>query len=512
MANHSGSKHVVVVGAGMGGLAAAVVLAARGVRVTLVESAPGPGGKASEGVFEGVSFDTGPSMLTLPGVLDTLLGLAGQRLADHIVLKTLSPTFRYLYPDGVALDIQHRLSDTLDSVRQTLGIGAAEELRTFLAYAQNIWETAAPTFVFADAPSLGNLLTRDLGLLPKLPRIDGTSRMWSAITKRVKNPYIRTLLARYATYNGSDVRCAPATLNCIAWVELGLGGFGVQGGMHAIAQALATLAESQGVELCFGARVERIELSSDNAVRAVVMSDGRRMAADAVVANADVVHTFQDLLPAAARIKRPGAPSMSGWTAIVRARPSAERVAHMALFPSDYMAEFADIFDRNALPSAPTVYVCDQHLAHGRANWSDGSSPLFVMVNAPPLAPSTSSPYASPHSTQALAHLRDKALSRLRQAHIIDPADTVIWERSPAGLAAQFPGSFGSIYGLSSNSAMSAFYRPANRVKQVNGLYLASGSAHPGGGIPMCLTSGMLAARAYLQDFAPASSHFSVLR
>jgi 1-hydroxycarotenoid 3,4-desaturase len=500
--------HVTIIGAGMGGLAAALVLSARGCEVTVLEAGEEAGGKAGTARVEGVAFDTGPSMLTMPHVLDGLLSAAGYKLSEHVGLRRLTPTFRYLYPDGLTLDVHHDLEDTLASVRGALGAEAADDLRQFMVYARQIWDTAAPAFVYADAPSLGSLFTRDLALLPKLPRIDGISRMWGAICKRVRSPQLRTLLARYATYNGSDVRRAPATLSCIAWVEMGLGGFGVEGGLSALAQTLADLSARQGVTFRFNTRVERITTAGER-VSAVVTSAGERIKTDAVVANADVLHTLRDLLPEGARPKLPteSSLSMSGWTAVIRAKPRAARTAHAALFPERYLEEFADIFDRGQPPTEPTIYLCDQARAHGRTGWEDGTTPLFAMVNAPPLREGQ-----EVASAATWERVRAVALRRLTAAQLIGPEDQVVWERTPAQLARRFPGSNGSIYGLASNSPWSAFSRPANRFARLPGLYLATGSAHPGGGVPMCLLSGMLAARACLQDTSPDQAHISCLR
>jgi phytoene dehydrogenase-like protein len=319
--------------------------------------------------------------------------------------------------------------------------------------------------------------------------------MWGAIRARVRSPHLRWLLARYATYNGSDPRRAPATLNCIAHVELAMGGYGVEGGMYEVARALARAAERAGARIHTGARVERIRTSGGR-VQAVETADGRHWPASAIVGNADAAHVLDDLLPRGTIRRAPAEPSMSGWVGIVRARrrTGAEaRVAHTVLFPGAYMDEFADIFDRGVPPAEPTVYLCAQEACHGRTGW-DSDEPLFAMANAP------AEPVDAPRAPEAWARLRDTVMQRLRTAGLIAEHDALAWERTPGGLAAEFPGSRGSIYGAASNSPLAAFRRPPNRVPGVRGLYLASGSAHPGGGVPLCVLSGEAAARALLTD------------
>jgi 1-hydroxycarotenoid 3,4-desaturase len=485
---------VVVIGSGVGGLSAAVALAARGLKVEVLEAHQRAGGKLGIEVVDGIEVDTGPSVLTLPQVLDRTLGLAGTSLADELELLEPAPAFRYLYPDGTALDVYPDLERTLDSVARTLGHAAAAELHGFLGYARRIWEAAAGHFVFGPAPGPASLLRAGPGAPALLLRIDPLRSMWSAIQRRVRSEHLRLILARYATYNGSDVRRAPATLNCIAHVELALGGYGVRGGMYEVARALVRAAERLGVSIHYGARVERIAVEHGRAC-GVETTDGRRWQAAAVVANADAAHVLGDLLPPGSRkaAPRPGERSMSGWVGVLRARRREgpeRRVAHTMLFPADYLAEFADIFDRCRPPGEPTAYLCAQEICHRRSGWAD-HEPVFVMANAPA---GTSPP------DEVWSRLRETVLARLRGAALCDPGDELVFERSPAELATQFPGSRGSIYGMASNSPLAAFRRPPNRVRGVRGLYLASGSAHPGGGVPLCLLSGHAAARALLAD------------
>lgn len=478
---------VVVIGAGVGGLAAAITLAARGLRVEVLEAADRAGGKMGITVIDGVEVDTGPSVLTLTDALDEVLRLSGTSLADELVLRAPVPAFRYLYPDGVVLDVHTELEDTLASVRGVLGTRAAAELQAFLAHAAEIWTAAAPHFVFGPAPSPRSLFAAGPRGWASLARIRPWERMMGAIQRRVRSPHLRMLLARYATYNGSDVRRAPATLNCIAHVELALGGWGVQGGMYEVCRALVRAAERVGVRIRTGVRVDRI-LQAAGAVSGVQTSAGR-VPARQIVANADAAHVFGDLL-ANARPRSVGELSMSGWNGILRARRRAgdhARVAHTVLFPENYMQEFADIFDRRRPPREPTVYLCAQEACHGRQGWVD-AEPVFAMANAPA------------GSAAPWGELRDAVVRRLDAVGLRDADDAQVWERTPCDLAAEFPGSRGSIYGGASNSPLAAFRRPPNRVRGVRGLYLASGSAHPGGGVPLCLLSGRAASAAVLKD------------
>ncbi len=489
-----------IIGAGMGGLSAAIALASRGHEVCVFEAGERVGGKVGIATVDGVEFDTGPSLLTLPGLIDELFQFAGTSLEQELELVRHERAFEYLWPDGSSLDVFFAPEATVESVRGAFGERAADEFAGFLEYAKGIWEAAAPNFVLGEAPSMGSIAKLGLGAFGKMMAIDPMRTMAEAVDKRVRTPELRDVLLRYATYNGSNPFEAPATLNCIAWVELGLGGYGVKGGLFELARAMERVARGLGVEFRLGEPVSRVEVDAGRIV-AVHTAAGRHSAryeCDAVVVNAEVAHLVEELLPANTNsgLAPPETPSMSGWTALIRARRRTEqsRTPHTVLFPERYDEEFGDIFERGRPPAEPTIYVCAQEKAHRRAGWAD-HEPLFVMANAP------AEPADGRRPDEVWQTLRDTVLERLRGAELIDTDDAIVWQRTPSGLASQFPGSRGSIYGAASNSKFAAFRRPSNRVAKVDGLYLACGGVHPGGGVPLCIQSGKTAARVLDEDF-----------
>ena len=478
---------VLVVGAGIGGLTAALALAAGGLTVRVLEAGGHPGGKAGIVDIDGVTVETGPSVLTLPEVFADVFGRAGLRLDDVIGLRRLDPGFRYRYTDGCVIDVAHDPQRTLANVASALGPDAEAQLAAFLAYSRRIWEAAAPNFVLGPAPTWAAMT----GLALRRPRAllaaDPLRSMAAGIDRHVREPHLRMLLRRYATYNGSDPRRAPATLNCIAHVELSLGGYGVQGGIHALVGALVTAIEACGGVIECGARVERL-VTDDGAVVGVALAGGGQRRGRAVVVNADVGWLRDGVMGGTgARLPAAGAPSMSGWNAVLRAARRPDRVPHEVLFPSDYDAEFADIVDRDRPPADPTVYLCAQERCHGVTGWAD-AEPIFVMANAP------AEPVSGSRAPEVWAELESAVEQRIRATGLWGRHDAVVWRRTPADLARIFPGSRGAIYGAASNDRFAAFKRPPNRVRGIEGLYLASGSAHPGGGLPMVALSGLAAA------------------
>jgi len=481
---------VLIAGAGIGGLAAALALGARGLPVRIIEAGPRPGGKAGVVELAGVQVDTGPSVLTLPEVFAGLFARAGLRLDDVIGLRRLDPGFRYRYADGCVIDVAHDPEQTLANIRSALGSAAEAELAAFLAYSRRIWEAAAPNFVLGPAPTWAAMI----GLAVRKPRalaaVDPLHTMIGGIDRHIREPHLKMLLRRYATYNGSDPRQAPATLNCIAHVELSLGGYGVQGGMFALVSALVEAIETRGGVIECGTSVERVLVEDGRAVGFELVSGGRRHGR-AVVVNADVGWLRDGALPQARRhLPAPATPSMSAWNGVLRAARRPDRMPHEVLFPDDYDAEFADIFDHDRPPVAPTVYLCAQERCHGRAGWAD-DEPVFVMANAPALP--AGGPPECPEP-QVWSTVESAVTQRIKSAGLWAGNDVFLWRRNPTELAAAFPGSRGAIYGAASNDRFAAFKRPPNRVAGVPGLYLASGSAHPGGGLPMVALSGLAAA------------------
>lgn len=487
------TAEILVVGAGIGGLAAALALAARGLPVRVFEAGPRPGGKAGIVELDGVVVETGPSVLTLPEVFAGLFARAGLRFDEVVRLRRLDPGFRYRYTDGCVLEVAHDPHDTLARVRSALGPAAEAELSAFLAYSRGIWEAAAPHFVLGPAPTWAAMI----GMAVRHPRsllaVDPARSMAAGIDRHVREPHLRMLLRRYATYNGSDPRHAPATLNCISHVELSLGGYGVQGGIHALVQALVAAIEERGGTIECAAPVDRVLVDGGVAI-GLGLADGTGRRGRAVVVNADVGWLRAGALPGASGyLPAESAPSMSGWTAVSRAARQVDRLPHEVLFGADYDAEFADIFDRDRPPVDPTVYLCAQERCHGLTGWPDAEA-VFVMANTP------AEPARGVRAPDVWAGLETAVERRIRSAGLWTDGDALVWRRTPTQLAAEFPGSRGAIYGAASNDRFAAFKRPPNRVRALPGLYLASGSAHPGGGLPMVALSGLAAADCMSSD------------
>lgn len=484
-------SRVVVVGAGVGGLAAAVRLAHAGHRVTICEAQDTVGGKLGLYERDGFRFDTGPSLLTMPHVLRAVFEDTGGWPAD-LDLEPLSPTARYRFADGTTFDASSDLDDFCRRLDTALGTGNGDDWRRFMAHAARIW--AATRVPFLESPLAGPQTMARLALRqPRDIATIGPGRSLRALGRRhLHDPRLRMFLDRYATYTGSDPRRAPAALAVVPYVEQAFGGWYVAGGLRRIADALRDRALECGATLVLSTRVTRIETNAGR-VEGVRLADGGRLAADVVVANVDAASLYGSLVeaPAAARRLARATPSLSGFVLLLAVRGRTKGLAHHnVLFPADYDAEFDAVFGRDAQPVPdPTLYIS---APDDPAVRPAGTEAWFVLVNAPRHG---AGPGAIDWRAQGLASSYGDHLLDLLEQRGLPVRERVMWSQTitPADLEQRTGAVGGSIYGTSSNGASAAFLRPANR-SPVRGLFLVGGSSHPGGGLPLVTLSAKIVA------------------
>lgn len=511
-------KSISIIGAGLGGLSAAIRLAAKGCSVTVYEKNAFPGGKAGSLELNGFRFDTGPSLLTMPFVIKELFASANENAADWLEFNKLDNLCRYYYPDGTVLnaysDPEKFSAEISSNTNEPSG-----SLKKFLAYCGTIYELTSDIFLFSDLYSLNTYSNlKALKTFFKLPKIDSFRTMNGANRSFFKDERLIQLFNRYATYNGSNPYKCPATLNIISHVEYTIGGYYLTGGMHSLTKALYELALKKGVKFCFNCPVEKINLHK-NRVTAIT-AGGKEITADAVITNADIYQTYGKLLGAG--ISAPAKkynklePSSSALVFYWGVNIKSDKLdTHNILFSGDYRKEFTQLFDERALPDDPTVYIyISSKFSPGDA--PEGKENWFVMINAP--NSSISPPERSKnwslsrrlrggdnhelYSSSNIGRIKQTILSKIKALTGYDIAGKIECEKilTPRDIETQ-TGSFGgSIYGISSNSRNAAFLRQPNRSKHYKGLYFAGGSAHPGGGIPLVLLSGKLAAEKVIKS------------
>jgi phytoene desaturase len=473
---------VAVIGAGFGGISAAIHLARKGYEVAVFEKQQQPGGKAGQVEMDGYRFDTGPTLMTMPFVLEDLLS-DGQMPQ----MTALDPITSYFFPDQKRLDTYAER----DKVMAQLAPQAAAEYSRFLDYARTIYDTSKDVFLFTPLHEASEMVRfKNFVLLMQILKIDPLRSMQAAIEKRISDPYLRQIFSRFATYNGSNPYIAPATLNIIAWVELGIGGFYIKGGMHSLVQTLVAHAEKLGVTFHFAQNIDRILTTNQQISGIRIGSD--KLNFDHVVCNADALYAYEELLPEAGLTQksRHADASLSGMVFLWGVNKTHDQLNHHNIFFSrNYKQEFSDLFKTRVAPADPTVYISiasksDSDMAPAQSeNW-------FVMVNMPPLQKQQTI------SENQIAAIRSAVIETISRQGI-NISQNIETEKilTPMYLKNTLNSYNGSIYGLSSNSRRSAFNRIPNRSKQIRGLYFAGGSSHPGGGVPLAILSGKMAAK-----------------
>jgi len=491
--------NVIVVGAGMGGLAAAIELRARGFDVLVVERADAPGGKAASVHVGGVSVDSGPTVLTMRWVFDEILARANRSLDDLVALEQARVIARHAWCDGSRLDLRASIDESEREIVAFAGRAEGARFRTFMARARATYEASRDVFMIAQRPTLRALMRAKPLDLRMLVALDPFRSMWTALAKTFRDERLRQLFARYATYCGASPFEAPATLNLVAHVEA-CGVWRVRGGISSLARALEKVARDMGVAFRYGAEVAEV-VGRERAL-GVRLANGEHERADAVLLNADVAavagRAFGER--AARAVHARSEPSLSAitWAVVGRARglPLAH---HTVLFSDDYRAEFDDLARRRA-PRAPTIYVCAQDRGDDVVELDDER--FLIVMNAP----ATGDVPARWSNDERVRCERAAFLTMKRCGLTIAPRSSAM--TTPVEIARRFPMTRGALYGPRQRSALSPLRRHGAKTS-FPGLYLAGGSVHPGPGVPMAALSGRLAATqiaADLRSIAPSST------
>jgi diapolycopene oxygenase len=492
---------VAVIGGGLGGLATAARLARAGLEVTVFEQNPAVGGKAGELRLAGCRFDTGPSLLTMPQVVDDLFTDLGESRAAHLHLRPLDVLCRYQFADGTVL----RSCSDAGAFGERLAAATTDTVETvarYMARSAVLYRLAADFFLFrplAGWASFGRGIPPSKGLwaLRQLPRLGFGQTMHGLHRRHFRDPRTVQLFDRYATYTGSDPHRCPATLALIPHVEHRLGACLVGGGVYRLVEAVRDLAVRQGANIQTGARVERI-VTRQGQVRGITLA-GEPLDFEAVVSAVDVNTTYRELLAdrpcrtGTRHMRRPLSSSALVFYWAMRGEyPQLD--IHNIFFSEDYRREFEEL-RHGACPVDPTVYLyrscgyVPSDAPVGHENW-------HVMVNVPP--------DGGQDWRREVERMRARIFSRLGGALGLAPEEAIAAERvlAPPEIQSQTGSYRGSLYGPASHGVTATFLRQPNRSREIAGLYFCGGSAHPGGGMPLVMLSGALAAQQVLEDMA----------
>ncbi len=510
MDSDSGKTKAIVIGAGMGGLASAIRLAAAGYGVTVLERGAAPGGKArafptaggpiDAGPVDAGPVDAGPTVLTLRAVFDDLFALNGERLDDHVTLVPQPVLARHFWPDGSTLDLTPDRDTNTEAIRALSGPREAAAFLRFDTLAQSLYEAFRGPVIQSPRPDLAAIARAAL----RQPRL------WPALLPGVsldrllrfyfRDPRLIQLFGRYATYVGGRPAHSPAVLSLI-WRAEAQGVWGVQGGMHSLAAALAALGERMGVTFHYATAARRI-LRQNDRVSAVQTDTGRSLPCAVCIFNGDPAALTTGLLGDALPRVAPAKPSLSAqvWAfAATPGGPAADALLHHNLFfTADPATEFGPI-GRGETPKAQTLYIC----AEDRLTPARGTGPerFEIILNAPALQ----SP-ALRQSTEDKDLCRTRTFQQLQAMGLtFDALPPLSSLTTPSDFATAFPASQGALYGATPEGTMATFTRPTARTA-LAGLYLAGGGTHPGAGVPMAALSARHAVAAIMQDRISAST------
>jgi phytoene desaturase len=487
---------IAVIGGGIGGLSVAIRLAYKGYDVELFEQNSSLGGKANEIRESGFRFDTGPSLVTMTFVIDELFAFAGEKMSDYFSFQNLDLLCKYFYPDATILNAYHNKEKFYSEIESKTKDNR-QSLIKFYNYCSDIYKYTSDTFLFNDNISLKYLFNKSsLKALLNIGKIDLFRTMDEAVSSFFTDEKLIQLFNRYATYNGSNPYKIPATFNIITHVENSIGGGYIEGGMYKLVSSLQNLAVKKGVKIRLNSQVEKINYDSGKITEIKVNGEGK--AFDIVISNSDVLSTYENLLQdthfkTAQKYKQlePSTSAIVFYWGVKKITDTTD--VHNILFAENYKKEFDFLFNKKICSDDLTIYIyisskfSKDDAPEGFENW-------FVMVNAP---------YDNGQNwSEEIKKVRNNIIGRIDKTFGINLNDNIVFEKimTPKDMMEKTSSTKGSIYGISSNDKMAAFFRQINKSKDIEGLYFCGGSAHPGGGIPLVILSGKKAADAILQS------------
>lgn len=475
---------IAIIGAGFGGLSAALLLSGKGHNVEVFEQLAVAGGKAGELKMGNYRFDTGPSLLTMPFVFEELFNDVGKRLQDYVSYKQLDVLCAYWFSDGL------RLCSYSDKKKHIAELSAKtsttkKELRDFYTYTKSIYNVASPSFLYAPFLSRESLSLKNLKILFSLHKLDVFTTMHDSIQKRILDPHVQQLFMRYATYVGSNPYVCPATLNIVSQIEYKYGGYYPTTGIYSIVKGLVKACKEQGVRFHFNSPVQKLLIKQRTVTGLRVKN--KDLSFDRVVSDVDVRYLYTTLIDKDTSMRKkysrlePSSSALVFYWAVKGTHSQLD--VHNIFFTHDYKKEFSDLFEEKTCSKDPTIYINITSKCNPRDAPRNGEN-WFVMINAP-----------SDDGQDWNAIIDEqRAIIKKKLQTVLGPIN-IIKEKTltPVDIEKNTHSLHGAIYGTSSNDKMAAFLRHKNKSRLKN-LYCCGGSTHPGGGMTLSALSGRFVA------------------
>ncbi len=475
-------KKAIVIGAGIGGLASAIRLQSKGFQVTVFESNSYPGGKLTEIGNKDYRFDAGPSLFTMPEKVDELLNLPGSN-KPIFKYERLDEVCRYFYEDGTRIKGWGDGEKFAQEVEDQLGVPKAKVIN-HLSKSEFIFQTTNKLFLEKSLHKFKTYFSLDTFFsFLKLPFLNINSSMNQVNEKALGNDKLVQLFNRYATYNGSNPYVAPGILNIIPHLEFGRGAFFPHEGMHSISMSLFEKAKALGVDFHFNAKVNQVNVKQGKIQS--ITANGQSQLADLFVSNMDVVPFYRKLLPNEKQPQKVIAQERSSSALIFYwgiKKEFKDLILHNILFSDDYKQEFDFLFNKKDVFDDPTIYI-NISSKHKTSDAPVGCENWFVMINVPG--------DTGQNWEEIIARSKLNIIAKISRILKVDISELIEFEEilDPRLIEKKTSSFQGALYGTSSNSKMAAFFRHPNFSKEFDNLYFCGGSVHPGGGIPLALSS-----------------------
>ncbi|MCR9154146.1 MAG: phytoene desaturase family protein [Bacteroidetes bacterium] len=490
------SQKAIVIGSGVAGLAAAARLAAQGHEVSVFEATENPGGKLNVIGNEQYRFDAGPSLFTLPHLVDQVFKDCGKNPRDYFNYTRKEVACHYFWEDGTQLKAHAEPKKFAIEVESKLGV-AREKVEQYLEKSAYIYRYTEKVFLRKSLHRLKSYLSKDtLASIIRMPNLELNGSLHKLNKRKLKHPKLVQLFDRFATYNGSDPYQTPGVMSSIPHLEHNVGTFYPRGGMHQIAQSLYKLGQDLGVQYHFNAKVDRIEVKANKAK--AVHCGAHRYEAEIVISNMDVVPSYRRLMP---DLKAPektlqqerSSSALIFYWGIKKDFPELD--LHNIFFSADYKEEFQQIFKENSMGDDPTIYL-NISSKEGEGDAPENCENWFILINAPG---NTGQDWDA-----IIPRVRAAVINKLSRILKTDIEALIEFEDylDPRRIEERTSSFQGSLYGAGSNDTLSAFLRHPNFSRKVEGLYFCGGSVHPGGGIPLCLMGAEITANLIAVDYA----------
>jgi len=474
--------NAAVIGSGIAGIATSIRLQVKGYNVEVFEKNSYPGGKLTYFEKDGFRFDAGPSLFTLPHLVDELFSLAGEDPRDHFNYSKKDIACNYFWEDGTKIKAYANPSLFANEVEEQIGLNKGTIL-DFLARSEKKYRLTSSLFLEKSLHKASTYLSYDtIRAIANLSSLDIFDSLHETNVNYLRHPKAVQIFDRFATYNGSSPYLAPGILSMIPHLEHNIGTYFPQGGMHSITSSLVSLAERLGVNFHYNSSVDAIATEKNRASGVIV--DGKKRGFDLVVSNSDVRVTYQKLLskelPTKIEQSEPSSSAIIFYWGIKKQFQQLD--LHNIFFSDDYKQEFEYLFNKRELFDDPTIYI-NISSKENPVDAPEGCENWFVMVNAP---------YDSGQDWDTIiSRARTQIIEKTSRILNVDISKLIISEDllEPRTIASKTTSYGGALYGSSSNDRMSAFLRHPNFNTKIKNLYHCGGSVHPGGGIPLCLLS-----------------------